>query len=308
MKPYLLLRDNQESGPYSLGELEQMGLRPMDLVWIEGRSTSWSYPTEILRLEPLVRAASTETRTQPAPAHIFVSLPSNGHARPRPSYARMNAEREPAVTNDVLPFPELKERIPSAAPKAIWNKPLIRFSGLMNVVVVFVAMIGCAFLIKKMVDGYDGNTQAPVETAIAAPVQEAAAPMAAQTALPPVQDAPLATPAVEKLPPKAVRPKDIRKQIALRTNTYHVGLFGGINGLQLTVSNTSPLFIDRVVVLVNYLKPNGEVVESQQYEVAGIRPNGSKTLSVPASARGVKVQYRLVGVYSQQYKAALKQA
>ena len=50
MKEYLLLRNNNESGPYSLDELKVMGLKAYDLIWIENRSFSWKYPSEINEL------------------------------------------------------------------------------------------------------------------------------------------------------------------------------------------------------------------------------------------------------------------
>lgn len=47
MKEYLLLRNNKQTGPYTLEELRQMGLKPFDLVWIERKSSAWRYPSEI---------------------------------------------------------------------------------------------------------------------------------------------------------------------------------------------------------------------------------------------------------------------
>ncbi len=44
---YLLLRNNKQSGPYSLEELKSMGLKAYDLVWLEGKSAAWRYPCEI---------------------------------------------------------------------------------------------------------------------------------------------------------------------------------------------------------------------------------------------------------------------
>lgn len=46
-KVYLLLRNNQESGPFTIGELLQQQLRPSDMVWIEGKSTAWTYLSEL---------------------------------------------------------------------------------------------------------------------------------------------------------------------------------------------------------------------------------------------------------------------
>ncbi|MCO5237065.1 MAG: hypothetical protein M9933_12430 [Chitinophagaceae bacterium] len=50
MKEYLLLRNNTELGHYSLEELKTLGLKPYDLVWIENKSFSWKYPSEITEL------------------------------------------------------------------------------------------------------------------------------------------------------------------------------------------------------------------------------------------------------------------
>lgn len=48
---YLLLRDNKQSGPYSLDDLKVKGLKAYDLVWVEGRSAAWRYPSEIEELK-----------------------------------------------------------------------------------------------------------------------------------------------------------------------------------------------------------------------------------------------------------------
>ena len=47
MDTYLLLRSNKQSGPYSLQQLVSAGLKPYDLVWVEGKSAAWRYPSEV---------------------------------------------------------------------------------------------------------------------------------------------------------------------------------------------------------------------------------------------------------------------
>ncbi|RYY58410.1 MAG: hypothetical protein EOO05_16555, partial [Chitinophagaceae bacterium] len=47
MNSYLLLRNNKETGPYSLEDLLRAGLKPYDLVWVKDRSAAWRYPSEI---------------------------------------------------------------------------------------------------------------------------------------------------------------------------------------------------------------------------------------------------------------------
>lgn len=47
MSTYLLLRNNKESGPFTVDEIKRMSLKAYDLVWVEGKSAAWRYPGEI---------------------------------------------------------------------------------------------------------------------------------------------------------------------------------------------------------------------------------------------------------------------
>jgi len=60
---YLLLRNNQQSGPFTIGELLQQQLSPSDMIWIEGKSTAWTYLTE-LELTPFVKKPETSSQSQ----------------------------------------------------------------------------------------------------------------------------------------------------------------------------------------------------------------------------------------------------
>ncbi len=51
MKSYKLLRSNNISGPYAKEELIEKGLKPYDLIWIEGGSAAWRYASEIEELK-----------------------------------------------------------------------------------------------------------------------------------------------------------------------------------------------------------------------------------------------------------------
>lgn len=75
-KVYLLLRNNKQQGPYSLEELLQQSLKPFDLVWVEGRSAGWKYPSEIETLKPFLETAEMPAaQTEPVKAEIEVSSP-----------------------------------------------------------------------------------------------------------------------------------------------------------------------------------------------------------------------------------------
>lgn len=60
MAGYLLLRDNKESGPYTAEELLNFGLKPYDLIWVEGKSAAWRYPSEIEELKPYAPAVEEQ--------------------------------------------------------------------------------------------------------------------------------------------------------------------------------------------------------------------------------------------------------
>ena len=103
-KVYLLLRGNQQTGPFSLEELLQFDLKPFDLIWIEGRSAGWYYPQEIPALQPhLSFLKQTPASSTPAPVQesivrptqtagpkkIFVAMPFNTikeEPTPKPSF------------------------------------------------------------------------------------------------------------------------------------------------------------------------------------------------------------------------------
>jgi len=51
MNKYLLLRDNKQSGPFTVQELQSNGLKPYDLVWLDGQSAAWRYPSEMSELK-----------------------------------------------------------------------------------------------------------------------------------------------------------------------------------------------------------------------------------------------------------------
>jgi hypothetical protein len=51
---YILLRNNKESASLYLEDLQKIGLKPTDLIWIECQSVGWRKPQEISELKALV--------------------------------------------------------------------------------------------------------------------------------------------------------------------------------------------------------------------------------------------------------------
>jgi hypothetical protein len=139
-KIYQLLRNNQQSGPYTKEELIQLELKPFDLIWANGITAGWMYPTEIEVLKPyiaevkheLVRVAEPIEPLTPSPAapdvvtstskpvinqqvqvsspgkHIFISLPG-GSGIPKPAPIKKDTVTE-AVEVEETPEQKLERK------------------------------------------------------------------------------------------------------------------------------------------------------------------------------------------------------
>ncbi|HEV7621005.1 MAG TPA: hypothetical protein VGO09_04695, partial [Flavisolibacter sp.] len=76
-KIYLLLRNNKQTGPYSLEELLEAKLKSYDLIWVEGRSAGWRYPTEIDSLKPFLPSEMVTQDVQIMPAGHIEKMPES---------------------------------------------------------------------------------------------------------------------------------------------------------------------------------------------------------------------------------------
>jgi hypothetical protein len=61
MSSYLLLRNNKESGPYTIEEVKELSLKAYDLLWVVGKSAAWRYPGEIPELKSFAPAVPEHT-------------------------------------------------------------------------------------------------------------------------------------------------------------------------------------------------------------------------------------------------------
>lgn len=313
MKKYLLLRDNRESGPHTFEQMGSFGLHPLDLIWIENESTSWKYPEEIEELKDLVThdaSATVVQRPDLSTEKVFVSLPPEDDLKEEDQsswqYSSLPVDETLSTVEDdnIIPLPEFKENYRTPKQKQpIWQPRLFRSTNAASVIAIFIGVMVGSFVIKRWVDGYVPENE---ETATVMPVidrdvvkqQDESVHNALVTEVVPVY---------KNTAPKKAKKGSLKSQLKLATNNYKVGLFGGINGLQLTVFNTSSQSVDKVIVALDYLKPNGSVVESENVPFTSIRPKATQTVSIPGSNRGVKVRYRILKVYAHDYKEDLKQ-
>lgn len=101
------------------------------------------------------------------------------------------------------------------------------------------------------------------------------------------------------------KPKeDIWKMVSVKSNDYKRGSFGGISNLQLTVNNNSGYILDEVIIELQYLKPSLQPLKKETIKFSYVAPNGTMTIRVPDSKRGIKISYSITGINSRQYQAA----
>ena len=103
-KIYVLLRHDQQTGPYSLAELIQFDLKPYDLIWIEGQSAGWYYPQEIAALHPylgfLPKKPAPPGPMPPVEKKVLVQMPVKKEPPPAVPSPTTTA---PVFTDDYKP-------------------------------------------------------------------------------------------------------------------------------------------------------------------------------------------------------------
>lgn len=122
---YRLLRNNKESGPYTTNQLLDLGLKPYDLLWADGKSASWQYASEI----PELKAIAPVVEEQPYDRFFKkkeqkVSVVNTQKSKPR---FRISAGKIVMVEEAVRPVETIfkEERLKSVAStqQAIASEP-----------------------------------------------------------------------------------------------------------------------------------------------------------------------------------------
>ena len=406
MTMYLLLRNNKQSGPYSLEDLKNMGLKAYDLVWLEGKSAAWRYPCEIEELKEFAPAveeqpfdrfykkpvATTTTTTASSPngnkdtsTIAFQPVSSTSSSREpavltgkRIIYVTLPAGRPASTPVRETPVREIPRELPTLgentslsdrremstvefAPRrrAHSNERLMK---LLGVGLCILALLAAGIFIglsmnkqtlasqKRIASGTTSpSTAKQVSAAVrpapvlttnnAAPVSSTADENARSAndvtvttsapgkrtrkhsgkviipaLIPPIQkDSPLAEiPVVtrEAIHRKTAEPSLIDNNEAAKTaltsevsvgaNGYSVGTFGGINDLQLTVTNRSTHPLDLVVVEVKYIQANKKVYKTENLNFHDVGAGGALMQEAPKSSRGIRVQYRIISISSKE--------
>ena len=316
MKCYLLLRNNVETGPYDLAEISNRQLEPTDLVWVEGSSHSWRFPAEIEELAHMVQHRQPETEPKtvkesqkdaPDSKKVFVALPPQPVSIPMEKATPL-AEEPALETHIAQPLEILKEKLEQHRQQRRFRfTARHKQNSLLWMAALFASLFAGAFMIKKMVDAVGENNGGAMASA-ALPAKgygpgsqkEAASYRNALT----TEVVPVDT-TTEK--PKVVKKKvALKRQVTLTTSEFKKGVFGGINDLELKVRNRSDQHLDKVAIEVKYLKPNGDVIKTENYSIRAVAPKSTKNLVIPPSRRGVNIKYRITNIKAAEEKASTR--
>jgi hypothetical protein len=89
--------------------------------------------------------------------------------------------------------------------------------------------------------------------------------------------------------------------VKLEEGDYHPNPFGGITGLDLTVSNLTGYAIDEVEVEVDYIKESGVVYKTETVTFKNLPANVKQTKYAPESSRGTSVKTRVKSVTAHSF-------
>jgi hypothetical protein len=288
MSNYLLLRDDQQIGPYTFEQLKAIGLEPTDLVWVQGRSDGWTSAVDVEELKELIRMPGKTGQANALPGFQNSGL----------AFERFTSNESPGLeTKYSRPLEEIKEMYVQhlqKTGKTKWYKAALAAE------IVAVMVLG-GLVVKYSMDKPEEVQIKEAGAAVVPPSGEAVTnSQNFQNAL-----------SKEFIPyeakPKKIKPKDLKKLVSVQVNNYEVKLLGGIKNLDVTVQNFSEHLLDEVTIKIDYLKPKGEVINSEVVTINNIKSGEAKTIEVPPSSRGVKVKYSIVDVHSQEYKAIAEQ-
>lgn len=271
MKQYILLRDRQESGPFTAQQLRHQQLAPEDLVWVDGESTHWQKAGSIAELSE---------------AEADNVLTSRGSADQRFTNTAFETAQ---VTASPLAWTAAARERSTEVPTVKKPAPF-KWLGIGGALLV-VAYFAFTAYDKKHSPILAGNTV----TSGALNTSGAAVGTANREGLSAAAYKAWGTKAASALR-KVRRPLELKKGVSINMSDYETGFFGGISNLEVTVKNTSAYAADRVKVKLEYLRPNNDLIETKTVTVKNISAGGVKTVPVEDTNRGVRVNSTIISI------------
>jgi len=91
------------------------------------------------------------------------------------------------------------------------------------------------------------------------------------------------------------------KYLNLSTGRYSTGLFGGISSFPVTITNNSPVKIELVEVIIDYIQNNDKIFKTETLSFNDLEPGEALTVKAPKSSRGTKIasQIHIVNAHQQ---------
>jgi hypothetical protein len=315
MQQYRLLRNNRETGPYTWQDLIDLGLKAYDLVWAEGKSSSWRYPSEFEELKAYAPQATEDFYVQfhtPAlakqvaqPTAVKSAPVKKNNQRRYVSVILPQMTKKPEVASIVQPIvqpiiqpmvqpvakmpekteiPQREDRyvsISDAHPNRFRNRFLI----------------AGAFLVVLAGGIYFGTSQKSWQKPeVIKPDQQAEFPEKLINPSTGLTDQ-FKEDEIARLQPNAVLNfAAFKRYVKVIPGNFKVGFFGGVYNLQLIVKNTSNNPLRNIVIAIDYLNKNKTISHTENISIDAIEANQSLTVLVPDSRDGIAFQTRVIGV------------
>ena len=81
---------------------------------------------------------------------------------------------------------------------------------------------------------------------------------------------------------------------------YKKGFFGGISNLEAIIRNKTEYPLDVVIIVVRYVKDNGEIYKSKYLAVYNVPAEGESVVRAPDSSRGKRVKIEIIQISSRK--------
>jgi hypothetical protein len=88
----------------------------------------------------------------------------------------------------------------------------------------------------------------------------------------------------------------LKRFLSVSPDQINVGMFGGINRLQLTIQNKHTKPIENITIAVDFLEKDQSLHHTEIVEIIKIEAQSSQSVRVPANGKGRAVQTRIIGI------------
>jgi hypothetical protein len=310
MKCYVLLRNKFKKGPYSLEDLAGFKLKTSDLIWKIGQSSSWHNAGELEELKSFF----CEEHLMNSNKEDGGDLPTINENQASPAYSMTGTTQLQMKYNNSPVDISYKHDNLLKVNDTYFANAAIKIFGIMA------AVLSGLFLLAALSMKNAAYEQALIATE---PVSLSAtvvpAPSLPEGSVPHhpvdqnIQNA-LVTElvAVERKDKNDQQEKkysdDILKKVIITGNDYKTGTTGGIYNLYLTIENNLPQSLKNVKVQVDYLNSVGRLINSQIITIQNIPARSEKSWKMVDAKTGVKVQYKILDIFSNKQKIAFHEA